>query len=540
MNKYDNGILSSAITVDSDNFFENIIALLPGHIYWKDLSLRFLGCNDNQAEIAGLKHRKDIVGLTAYDIIDSNLSNEVRAREACKIDEIDKEVIRNKVPITIEEPWIDHRGNQIVFLSQKIPLVTPEGDAIGLLGISIDITMQKNNEKKILEAKKQAEQAIKTKNQFLYNMRHDIRTPFSGILGLSRAMADHETDLEKKQNLHEISNSAGTLLEYLNGILEFTQIDSGNLPVLYKSFNAEKMLIDSINTFKPAAKQKNIDLSLNYNLPKWMICDQSRIQRILINLLSNSVKFTYKGAISVEANIISQKQREALVALTISDTGIGIPQEKQSIIFEKFSKVSTSYTSDTQGMGLGLKAVSELISDLDGEIVVESDVDKGSCFTCIIPMKIPIVDAFESNHYSELEEESEIKLLKEKSKFHKMSVLLVEDSRIAQLAVTNLLQGFPIEIEIAETGTDAMKKFYNNSYDLVLLDIGLPDINGYVVAEEIRSFEKSSARSRVPIIVVTAHADEDAIHSNSRIIDDTVIKPMTKDAMTNILNIYTE
>lgn len=463
------------------------------------------------------------------------LPENIRREEAKKIDKIDREIIRKKIAITKEEPLVDQYGNKKYFLSQKIPLMTPNGQVIGILGISIDITHQKEYEKKLVVAKKQAESANKAKTEFLYNMRHDIRTPFSGILSLAQQMASEEQDCKKQLNLQEMAKSAETLLLYLNEILEFTQIDSGKIPIIYKSFNLNELLENCISTFNPSAKQKNIKLNLISNISYFFICDRFRLQRILINLMSNAIKFTHNGNISLFCNVVKRQGRNAIIELIVEDTGIGIPTEKQAIIFEKFRKIGNSYNSHSSGMGLGLRAVKELIDDLDGDINVESEINKGSRFICHIPMKIPLTETFDFNYQHNISH-AITNSIKPKTKNTQLNTLLIEDSKIAQIAAKNILESINANVDICDTGIDAIEQYQLNEYDLILLDLGLPDINGYRVAKEIREIEEKNNRSRIPILVVTAHADEKLVKQYAHCIDSTILKPITREVLLNYLD----
>lgn len=531
-----NGTQQSNDNINTDKLLKNIITSFPGIVYWKDINLRFLGCNINQARLVGLSNTEDIIGLTVYDIIDRSLPPDIRFAEASKIESNDQQVIKYGKSIIVEEPLLQSFGGIIYFISHKIPFINDEGRIIGLIGISIDITKQKEYENDLINEKEKSLLAIKTKNEFLYNMRHDIRTPFSGILSLAESMANKESDPDKKENLSEIVKSSENLLLYLNEILEFTQIDSGKIPVLYKPFDLIELINDCADTFKPSLKHKNIEFIFNHNISGQLICDRFRIQRILINLLSNAVKFTHSGSITINCNIIENKKRDVIVKLSVSDTGIGIPPEKQDIIFEKFSKLSASYRSNKMGIGLGLRAVKELVDDLDGDIEIKSIINQGSSFTCIIPMKIRLVD-FDSTNIERLGSYT-TESKKSESSINNNCVLLVEDSRIAQIAAKNILSSFNLKVDAVETGHDAIDCFNEGNYEFILLDIGLPDMSGYDVVNKIRYIEKKRLLKRTPIIVITAHADEDQISKNSNIIDQTIIKPLMTSSINNILDRY--
>ena len=524
-------------TLDRMTVLENIISVMPGNVYWMDTEGVYLGCNDNEARSVGLSSRKDIVGKRNVDI-PGFVMPEV-------LDPINQAVITQGKAVVAEEPAVLADGTPAVFLSNKVPLCNSKGEVVGMLGISFDITDRKKAEQSLIESKKHIEEASQAKTEFLYNMRHDIRTPFSGILSLSQYLANIETDPKKKEQLNQITEASDTLLIYLNEILEFTQVSSGKMPVLLKPFNLKELVRATIDTFYPAIHSKNIALVKDYNAPEWVIGDRFRIQRILINLLSNAVKFTEKGTIAVCVSLLDQKSkdRQVLLKLSVEDTGLGIPKEKCDIIFEKFSRLSSSYSTNMSGVGLGLQAVKQLIDDLDGDISVKSHPGKGSIFTCVLPFKLPLLtdsDALEELFNTSLSSEPATNLLfpeqKKKTQAQRSlqnhdsaayHVLLVEDSRIAQLAANNILESFGCVVDMVETGGGAIKLFEEHMYDLVLLDVGLPDQNGYQVAKTMRALEVGALRKRTPIMILTAHADESDGIGQTDEIDKVCMKPLT-------------
>jgi signal transduction histidine kinase len=382
------------------------------------------------------------------------------------------------------------------------------------------------------------EEANQIKTEFLYNMRHDIRTPFSGILGLSQAMLENETNPEKKENLTMISYSAEKLLLYLNEILEFMELESGHVPIFLKPFDLHELINSMTDIFKASIHNKNIILKSSYiDLPDWLIGDRFRIQRILINLISNSIKFTEKGLIAVSAYLIEENNNKLLVGLSVEDTGIGISKDKHTIIFEKFEKIGSSYDASNKGVGLGLHAVKSLVADLGGEVFVKSKLGEGAKFSCIIPFKKPLVfnaDFLKKVTGSETQNILNLSGITNKTKI--LHVLLIEDSRIAQIAALNLLESLGMSIDVVDTGDAGFEQYKQKKYDFVLLDIGLPDRDGYSVAKMIRKFETDNDRTPIPIIVLTAHVDDELYRKNKPYIDLILKKPLDKGHIISIRN----
>lgn len=377
---------------------ERIISLLPGNIYWKDRDCRLLGCNLSQAKQIGLGEPKDIVGKKTVDLISKEQPADIREKLADAIDEADRQVMLTGKEVSLEEMRVAQDGTEEVYLSQKVPLYdSDDKQIVGVLGVSVDISDQKNSIKRSEEAKEAALSVNKLRQEILYNLRHDIRTPFSGIIGIAQILKVR-LDEEHYPMLDSIESSADQLLSYLNDILEFSQIEAGSIPILCKPFDLKKLCEDCMLMLTPAIKNKSLDMKFDYDikLPESLISDAFRVKRILVNLLSNAAKFTQSGSVELKVTAVKRIDTAILVRLEVKDTGIGIPEEKYQVIFEKFSRLSSSYLGAHKGIGLGLQAVKNLLEDLEGEVQVESQIGKGSVFTCLIPMQLRIEDRFQN------------------------------------------------------------------------------------------------------------------------------------------------
>jgi signal transduction histidine kinase/ActR/RegA family two-component response regulator len=527
------------------------VAVLPGHVYWKDLDCRFLGCNDLQASVVGLSDRSEIVGLSAYDVITDKQSETERVKQANAINQVDMEVMRTGQGVTVEEPLILADGSERIFLSQKIPLRDKNNAVIGLLGSSMDITEQKHAEEQARLAKEELEAVSKIKQMFLANMRHDIRTPFSGILSAAQMLADQEEDAGKKSVLQGISEASDLLLHYLNEILEFTEIDNGHIPVMLKAFDFHALLNDCYRMFMPSAEQKNIKLQKYYSeqLPKWIVSDRFRIQRILINLISNAIKFTETGSIQVGVHFIEKKAgRHGILKIFVKDTGVGIPKEKTNVIFEKFEILSPAYQSSKQGVGLGLVAVRDLVKSLDGNIYVKSKEGEGSTFVCVLPFEMPLMSdkqmdcLFDDGAVAYEEQVNNVSqpLAKQseplKSDAGAMNVLLVEDTLFAAEIAKKVLQKSGCIVEVVGTGEEAVTASKHHVYHLIIMDIGLPGIDGIEASKQIHS---DGQNQQTPIIALTAHGSKELKRSclNSGL-QDMLEKPLTGDKAKEVIKAY--
>lgn len=510
------------------DYLESIIAHAPGHIYWKDLNCRFLGCNDLQADTVGLASRQAIVGLSALDIISKHQPKEERIKQAHAIDKVDNMVMATNHAITIEEPLTLKDGTQQVFLSQKVPLKNADNAVIGILGISVDITEQKEAEKQILIAKEKAEAANKAKETFLENMRHDLRTPFTGILTLATLMAKSETNGEKHENLECIAESATVLLEYMNEILDNATLGTTTQAKIYQEINLEQLLNNALATIKPVAKTKGIELTVQCpaSIPQVLLIDKFKLQRILINLLGNAAKFTERGAIGISAKAVNETENSLTLDISVSDSGIGIPKEKLEYIFERFAKLEESSTNKYQGIGLGLNDVRALCSQLEGSITVKENTPSGTVFIVRIPFK-------KSNAQQTLMPEKVVVKQVTSQSTHKANILLVEDHPIAAMAAEKLLQSYGHAVTIATSGLEAIETFKEKGhFDFILMDIGLPDITGFETTQKILEIEQKEKLSHTPIIALTAHQDT---HDGKMDVFDAVhIKPILPDAVEKI------
>lgn len=372
-------------TVEKLELLENVIAATPGNVYWLDTDGVYLGCNDNEAEAVGLSSRKDIVGKRNVDIPGFVIPE--------ALDPINQEVMQTGRTVTVEEPAVLKDGTEAVFLSNKVPLRNQEGSIVGMVGISIDITERKKQEEESQRAREAAESANRAKTEFLANMRHDFRTPFVGILGMAQLLESDESDPVKREELACITQSAQALLDQLNEILEFIQLEDGILPIFDKQFALVRMVNDLVEMMRPSARSQGLRLNVHCDdaLPMQVVGDRQRIHRVLVNLLSNAIKFTQKGEVSLDVSVAKMDQDRAVIQFIIKDTGIGIPPDKQEIIFEKFNRLTSSYSGVYAGKGLGLRMVKRFLDEINGEVHVTSEVGKGSVFTVLVPYKLPLL-----------------------------------------------------------------------------------------------------------------------------------------------------
>jgi len=282
-----------------------------------------------------------------------------------------------------EVRWIVDRGFPVVDRDS--------GELIGVTGVALDVTEEKRLEEDRAKAHEELIAAHEIKMRFIRDMQHDIRTPFTGLWGLANALLQVETDPEKREMIELIESAAKQLLDYCNNILEFNKHESS--PVMEEKLDLTNLLKSLVAMEKPAAVSKNLSLDLVIdNAPHFIFGDYTRLKSLLLNLVSNAIKFTQIGKIKLIAREAKKPNGNRVVLqFLIEDTGIGIPPEKQKFIYEKFSRVEPSNTGKYSGSGLGLSIVKSIVNDLEGEIEVKSEPDKGTIFICNLPVRIPLV-----------------------------------------------------------------------------------------------------------------------------------------------------
>ncbi|KTD74116.1 ATP-binding protein [Legionella tucsonensis] len=476
------------------NYYENIIALMPGHVYWLDKNNVFLGCNDAQAKSARLKSRKDIVGKTNYDMPWKD-----QAEELNKLNTL---VMETGIPHTAEEYAIMANGMGIYY-SQKVPLRNQKNEIIGVLGISLDITERKKMEVALRRAKENAEVANQAKTEFIENMSHDIYTPLSGIVGMSRLLEEKAEDPERKQYARWIHESSEQLLDLLNGVMEIVTADNLRESDVHEElFELRKNIKDIAHLVQPTLEMKKIQLNIEIDetTPNSFITDGTKLHRVLLNLVGNAIKFTDTGVVTIKVETLSYENSYAQLRFSVIDTGIGIPPELKNKIFDRFFRAIPSYKSQHSGYGVGLHVAQKYLSLLGGEINLESEVGKGSSFYFTLTMKIGYN---ESN--SSLCRASETKLQQEETEFSSPLILLVEDNIISLHMLENVAEHAKYQFFSAIDGEHALELLETNDFDLIITDIGITGIADKNLIQCIRELEKQTQKNPIPIIGLTTN-----------------------------------
>lgn len=368
-----------------------------------------------------------------------------------------------------------------------------DGDEYFFDGTVRDITELKNIQFQLEKAKQIAEQSSLDKSQFLSSMSHEIRTPLNAIIGLTHLLSEEDPKPEQIENLSTLSFSAQNLLVLINDILDFNKIEAGKIVFEKIDFNLENLLKKIKHGFQIAASENKNTITLRTDelIPKYIKGDPTRLSQILTNLVGNSVKFTQNGEINITTKLVEKTDKEAVIFFSVTDTGIGIPKEKQDFIFDRFTQATAETTRKYGGTGLGLAITKRLLEMQNSKIELESEVGKGTVFSFVIRFQ-----------YSDKKEDTANKPTQNSFEpFEKQRILVVEDNLGNQLVAKKFLTKWGLTVTIAEDGLIALDKLNSEDFDLVLMDIQMPNMDGYEATKAIRGIEKYKD---LPIIALTA------------------------------------
>jgi len=360
------------------------------------------------------------------------------------------------------------------------------------------------NQEELISAKRVAEKSKEMQSQFLSNMSHEIRTPMNGIIGITRLLQGSELNQEQRHYLNTIITSSENLMFIINDILDFSKIEAGKIVIEETRFNLDSLLTTVQDLFTIRAKEKGIHLTLEKedDVPTWVVGDSVRLNQILSNLIGNAIKFTEKGGVTIRISVIMADDTHATLWFRVKDTGIGIPETKLGSIFQSFIQASSSTTRTYGGTGLGLTITKKLIELQNGKLWVRSTVGKGTIFNFKLRYEIAVSAREEDKNVQVLEKKSNDLILNE---LKGIDILLVEDHPINQMLAIRVLKDWGFNVTLAENGLIALDIIGNMDFDLVLMDINMPEMDGYMTTKEIRS-GKYTTNSEIPIIAMTASA----------------------------------
>jgi len=386
------------------------------------------------------------------------------------------------------------------------------GNVLGVVIVARDVTEQKKIATELTEAKvfaelatgiaeeqkinaekatRIAEAAVKAKQQFLSNMSHEIRTPMNAIIGFTKVLLKTELTAKQKEYLTAIKMSGDALIVLINDILDLAKVDAGKMTFEQIPFKMSLSISAMLHLFETKIQEKNLELVREYDerIPEVVVGDPVRLHQIILNLISNAVKFTTRGKITISVKLLHEDEEKVIIKFSVSDTGIGIPDSKINKIFENFQQATSGTSRLYGGTGLGLAIVKHLVEAQEGAISVESKIDEGSDFSFILSFLKTNAEADSETETMELHIENK-----------NLKVLVVEDIALNQLLMKTILDDFGFKCDVAENGKLAIEKLGNNNYDIILMDLQMPEMNGFEATEYIRG----KLKSKIPIIALTA------------------------------------
>ncbi len=385
--------------------------------------------------------------------------------------------------------------------------------------------------RELTSEKEHAEKLVGFKDQFLANMSHEIRTPLNGIIGFTKILLRNGITEKQKQQLSAIKTSSDILLVLINDILDLAKIEAGKMTLETTELKLSELVNSIVGTFEIRFLEKEFKIKKAYgnSIPIILLGDSVRINQILLNLLSNSIKFTEKGGeITISVNQKEQDEEKTVIEFIVSDTGIGIPPDRLETIFEPFTQSSSDTARRFGGTGLGLSIVKRLIDMMGGTISVESQVKKGSTFTVTLPFKKSTVTGLEK----EVETKTQIQA-SESQQLGKLKILLVEDIPINQFLAQTILHDFDFETDTAENGKIAIELLEKNHYDIILMDLMMPEMTGFEATEYIRN-KMQSPKSAIPIIALTADVTKVDVDKCKEVgMNEYVSKPINEIELLN-------
>jgi PAS domain S-box-containing protein len=408
----------------------------------------------------------------------------------------------------------------------------------GVTIIAYDVTTQVLAKNELIESKinaelktKIAEEAVKSKQQFLSNMSHEIRTPMNAIIGFTNVVLKTKLDESQTEYINAIKESGAALIVLINDILDIAKVDAGKMTFNHIPFKLSKSISTILQLFEQKMLEKNIALSHNYDpaIPKLLNGDPVRLRQIILNLMSNAIKFTSEGKISVNMRLLSDDNKSCSIEFLITDTGIGIAQDRIEHIFKNFEQATKAINSSYGGTGLGLAIVKQLVEMQGGKIIAFSEEGKGSTFGFIMNFEKSNPQEIES----ETEPESQYFERTKESTTSATKVLVVEDVLLNQLLIKIILLDFGFDIEMADNGKIAIDLLQNNEYDIILMDLQMPVMNGFETTLYIRNV----LNSNIPIIALTADVTTADVEKCTAVgMNDYISKPIDEKLLFDKIN----
>ena len=512
---------------------ENIIALLPGHVYWKDINGKYLGCNDMQAKSLGLNSRDEIVNRIAYQDLPKEIAENLRKN--------DQEILKSKAPRVKEEPGVRSDGSLGTFISHKIPLLGKNQEPLGLLGVSLDITLKKEAEVKLKAANAVMQKANKVKRALLSAISQEIRSPLSNIMGMAQILQNYKHSSEQLKRIKIIEQSARNIIPILDRINYYLDLESSqnHSNKFNDVLNLHAFFLSIVKEHEDEMARKNVKTIKDFSseIPVKLKTNASLLFEVINNILSNAVKYSSnreiflgtKYEVFANSNIIN-------VFISIKDQGPGISLKKQQALFNFFNFEKNISEADFQDSGIKLSLTKAIVNIMGGQLTLNSDGMTGSEFIIKLPFEVPIEGAKKSSHHStslkihQMVDYSENESLIEIKRSH-LDVLLIEDNPLNQIVLKLMIEeNFDCTVDTAETVKSGTNKTKTKNYDLILCDLNLPDRSGIDFAKDLLK----RCGDNAPLLVgVTAYLSDSEISKcyNSGFLE-VLPKPVTTEMLS--------
>ena len=474
------------------HFNKMLIETLPNPMFFKDCEGRYLGVNKSWESYFGLQ-REACLGKRDGELMPGRTCVDLHQQR-------DAELMQQPGMQSYEaRTGYGEEVRDAMFY--KATFLNIDGSVAGIIGVVTDISERKRYEHELEQAKELAEAASQAKSEFLANMSHEIRTPMNGILGMTEIALGTELDAQQREYLSMVKISAESLLTIINDILDFSKIEAGKLAINEEDFDLRESLDDLVRSLAVRAKEKGLALTCDVadNIPRYIRSDPVRVGQVVVNLIGNAIKFTATGSVAASVSLAQVNAQGMLLMFEIRDTGIGIAPEKLAIIFDSFSQADTSTTRKYGGTGLGLTISGRLAQMMGGKIWVESTSEQGSIFrfTCHC--------VFADQVAAEEKAKQIIAPNGGAGAQRAGRILLAEDNLINQAVASNLLRQRGYELIIANNGREAVERYQESQFDIVLMDVQMPEMSGFEATAALRALQATNG-TPIPIVAMTAHA----------------------------------